>query len=223
MELRILSLNVRLWAKENNPLKPHFWLWRTFKQARLFRRIKPDIICLQEVEKPVGRFLLGLWKYRGFDTHTRIPIYIRKDLDAISLVGFGGMPKDNGHGISKIMLFFEDKSVVVQNGHYSWDTEQIKEELKHGYTETTIFCGDTNVSRDKFISNLKKYVGLEDEDFIVYPKEPEGSTYVAYSDPSYNGDIDQFGYVGANPPKAEVTILPDKVSDHFPILATIEI
>lgn len=221
MKLKIVSLNVRLWTKENNPFKPHFWLWRTFKQARLFRRENPDIICLQEVEKPVGKFLLGVWDYKGFFTDTRIPIYVRKHFCA---EGFGGSNTTNGHGFSRIMLFLDKDIFVIQNSHYSWEPKYIEQELKCWYPGYTIICGDMNTSKEGFINNLKNYSYLKDGDFIIYPKEPEGPTYISYTEPQKNyGDIDHFGYIGHNPPKAEVTILPDKVSDHFPILAKFEI
>jgi len=234
MELKILSLNVRLWTKENNPFKPHFWLWRTLKQAKLFHRENPDIICLQEVQKPVGKFLLRLWKYKGFFTDTRIPIYIKKPLLQPSKGGYdfyphfsGGTSKENGHGTSSVDFYQPEavhRSFSIQNCHHSWETDKFTEEIKDGYWEPTIFCGDMNISRDRFIQQLKDITWLSDKELTVYPKTPEGPTYVSYGEPlKYRGDIDQFGYVGKNPPKAKVIILPDKVSDHFPILATIEI
>ena len=229
MEPRIISLNVRLWTKENNPFKPHFWLWRTFKQAGLFRRENPDIICLQEVEKPVGRFLLGLWNYKGFAIDTRIPIFVKKSFlkqfTTYRCVSVCGNADTNGHGIATLSLYRTyEKPLHIQNCHYSWQTEEVKDEMEFGFCENTIFCGDMNTDINRFIDNLKEYADLNDSNFVIYPKTPEGPTYISYGEPlKYRGDIDQFGYVGFNPPKAEVVVLPDRVSDHFPILATIEI
>lgn len=224
MELRILSLNVRLWTKENNIFKPHFWLWRTFKQARLFRRENPDIICLQEVERPVGKFLLGLWGYKTIGGGTRIPIYVRKSIDALPVCINGGMPGDNGHGTNHIWLWSEEYlNLQIVNCHLSWETDKHEKEYE-AFLPNSIVCGDMNVGRDRFIENFREYAGLDDEHFLVYPKMPAGPTYISYAEPlKYRGDIDQFAYIGMLPPKAEVTILPDKVSDHFPILAKFEI
>lgn len=221
-ELRISSLNVRLWTKENNPFKSHFWLWRTFKQALLFHRESPDVICLQEVEKPVGKFLLGLWNYKTFWGNTRLPIFVKKKhvKHCNIWAHLGGTRTENGHGFTGVK--FGD--TIIKNCHFSWTVKEIEHEYSRGWRKNMIFCGDMNVSKDRFIYNLKDYSNLREDMFIVYPKTPEGLTYISYDESiKYRGDIDQFGYIGDNPPKAEVTILSDNVSDHFPILATIEI
>lgn len=231
MELNIQSLNVRLWTKENNPFKPHFWLWRTFKQAIMFLVKNPDVICLQEVQKPVGGFLLGLWRYKGFGVGTRIPIYVKKKTLRKKFVVFnsdiyGGTEKTNGHG-SNILLCRtrgnKDFLFNIQNCHLSWTTEEIKKEMRCGFVYNTIFCGDMNVGKDSFINNLKKYSYLEDDEFTVYPKTPTGPTYISYDNPENKGDIDQFGFVGKTAPEATVTVLPNKLSDHFSMLAKFEI
>ena len=80
-----------------------------------------------------------------------------------------------------------------------------------------------NVRKDSFINNLKKYSYLEDGEFIVYPKTPTGPTYISYDNPDNKEDIDQFGFVGKTAPEATVTVLPNKLSDHFPVIAKFEI
>jgi len=231
MELKIQSLNVRLWTKENNPFKPHFWLWRTFKQAIMFLVESPDVICLQEVQRPVGGFLLGLWRYKGFSTNSRIPIFVKKKTLRKKFVVFdtdihGGTDKTNGHGSNILHCrAISPQSYIfnIQNCHLSWATEEIKKEMRCGFVYNTIFCGDMNVRKDSFINNLKKYSYLEDGEFIVYPKTPTGPTYVNYDNPNNKEDIDQFGFVGKTAPEATVTVLPNKLSDHFPVIAKFEI
>lgn len=219
-EIKIQSLNVRVWTKEISIFKPHFWLWRTFKQALLFHRESPDVICLQEVEKPIGKFLLGLWNYKTFWGNTRLPIFVKKKYAKHCNIWahLGGTRAENGHGFTGVK--FGD--TIIKNCHFSWTTEDIKYEYSRGWRKNMIFCGDMNISKDRFIYNLKEYAGLSEDTFVVYPKTPEGPTYISYAEPfKYQEDIDQFGYIGNNPPDAEVTVLPDKVSDHFSILAKI--
>lgn len=234
MELKILSLNVRVWTKCLDPFKwNEFILPRLIRMRRLFHREDPDIICLQERMYPLGKFLLGLRKYTEYgDKDCRLPIFVKNNIkgsrvDIFNFVSFGGKDADNGHGISIFQFVALDAPyplvLNIQNCHYSWETDKLKGELYYGFYDGTIFCGDMNTDRQKFLSNLRQYTSLGGP-IVLYDKTPVGPTYISYDEPiKYRGDIDQFGFIGKLPPKAEVTILPDKVSDHFPILAKITI
>lgn len=227
MEISILSLNVHIWIKDLNPFNwKKFFIPRTVKMGKLFKRENPDVICLQERIYPLGRFALGLWKYKAFGSaKCRLPIYVKKSLLKQFIysnnVEIMGTVDDNGHGLNILNLRNVSSIVRIQNCHHSWDSEKFKEEMSCGYYTNTIFCGDMNNNKYRVLSTYAS-LGFE-EPIKVYDKTPEVNTYIGFDNTKTPADIDHFGYVGDDAPAAEVKVLPDVLSDHLPVIAKIAI
>ena len=244
-KFRLLSLNVRIWTKSLDPRKwEQWWLPRTIKMRRLFRKgpkdlnpeetwIKPDIICLQERIYPLGKLLLGLWGYKACGSRkSRLPVYLRRKTFRgyeIHVKQYCGTVKENGHGHTFITFINKSnrKYFSIQNSHFSFNEEDVKREIQNSFYGSTIFCGDFNLTKDKFMKVFRKVYSYTD--LVFFDKEPKGApTYRSFEKPdtSYS-DIDQFGYVKFDDSEfsasGHCTIFPDRLSDHYPILVEIEI
>lgn len=241
-KFRLLSLNVRIWTKCLNPLKwEEWWLPRTIKMRRLFRKgpkdlgpdetwVKPDIICLQERIYPLGKFLLGLCGYRAFGSHkSRLPIYVKRSSFKgyeFVVMEYCGTVNDNGHGHTILSIGKNGEELFkIQNTHHSFQKEDIEREINHGFYPDTIFCGDFNLTKDRY---MKIYGQIPNTyDLVFFNKEPKGApTYRSFENPdtSYS-DIDQFGYTAGCEinPTGKCTIFSDRLSDHYPILVEFEV
>lgn len=212
MELKIQSLNVRLWTKENNPFKPHFWLWRTFKQAIMFLVESPDVICLQEVQRPVGGFLLGLWRYKrygGWKCHT--PIYVKKKLNSHWYWDYKF--DNNGHETLSVVV----DGVLISNCHLSWAKENLLQAFGNilPLLDNEILCGDFN-------SNLN-YIKRVAEQPLVSIREQFCSsdvpTFYNYNSLGTSCEIDHFFITQTSILKPiNYTVYCDPtLSDHCPI------
>ena len=239
MKLTILSLNLRIWTKHVSPCDENFWLKRTCQQAALFDEYKPDIICVQERIWPVGQELLGLNDYKVFGgRNCRLPIYVKKSFlktvytEQLNITG--GTGKENGHGCNTIYIHLnEDKSkwFYLQNTHLPSDINETAKIIQDGndFDTNTLFCGDFNWSLPDFLWIVRNKTSVSPDKFKFIDKEPAGApTFISYDNPDNQRDIDQFGYVKYlggkdNPIKANCVILPERTSDHFPLLATFEI
>ena len=229
-KIKILSLNVHIWVRDLNPHKwEQFCLPRTIKMLRLFRREKPDIIGLQERIQPLGKVLLGLFSYKVFSSReSRIPVYVRKSVAKAYDMKLRkqnlGTAKDNGHGVTIVTMWHEGNPIYIQNCHYSLTDVEFMNELQYGFLPNTIFFGDLNRTKEKFASKFHKH---RTSDQIVFAdKTPTGQpTYMSYGEPVKMSDIDHIGYVAYSgfAPKITCKVLPDRLSDHYPILAEVEL
>lgn len=228
MVFKILSLNVRVWTRNLNPFKwEHFWLPRTVKTRELFKRESPDIICLQERLYPLGKVAFGLWDYEVFGSpECHIPIYVKKsflkEFTNSHNVEMMGTKETNGHGVNILTLKNSEKEFHIQNCHYSWEFDKLKNEMSCSCFSDTIFCGDMNNPKNK-IRLTYSQLELSTNPMIIYDKTPAVDTYVNFDDESVHADIDMFGYVGENVPDVDVRVLPDMVSDHRPLIANVKI
>jgi len=232
MRLRLLSFNIHIWVKDRDPREKKWWIPRTLKiRSLLLRKMKmdddemksPDVICIQERMWPIGKILLGLWGYKAFGGwRSRTPIYVKRDLikkyNVRLLHQFHTTEKENGHGINVVAF----ANFNIQNSHYSFERELLEEEIRQGFLPNTIFCGDFNKNKYYFTTIYKS---VRDDELLFFDKIPEGApTYKSYENPDTVADID---YVGTNfgfdTIKAKCRILPDELSDHYPILAEIEL
>lgn len=228
-KIKILSLNVHIWVRDLNPRKwEQFCLPRTIKILRLFRREKPDIIGLQERIQPLGKVLLGLFSYKVFSSReSRIPVYVRKSVAKAYNMKLRkqnlGTAKDNGHGITIVSMWHEGNPVYLQNCHYSL-TNEVTQEVQYGFLPNTIFFGDLNRKKENFANIYHKQRGSKQ--MIFADKTPTGQpTYMSFGEPVKMSDIDHIGYVVESgfAPKITCKVLPDRLSDHYPILAEVEI
>lgn len=234
MTFTILSLNVHIWVRDLNPFKWHqFWLPRTIKMIRLFRREKPDVICLQERIYPLGKVLLGLWGYMALMSRkSRIPIYVKRSFlrkngfNAKMAFEYAGTAKDNGHGISTTMLWQDKWYLYIVNCHHSFDRQTLMREIRHELSNALV-CGDLNCERPRYADI---WTQVKKGRIWFVPKEPTNApTYHCFDKPEETRDIDHFYFTTSNEAspfkyfKISCKVLPDDLSDHYPILAEVEI
>ena len=229
MELTILSLNLRIWTKHKSPCDENFWLKRTCQQAALFDKYDPDIICVQERIWPVGQMLLGLTDYKVFGNRCcRLPIFVKKSLckeyDVYEEYQYAGTGKDNGHGHNVISIHQKGTlpvpdyaTIFIQNSHLSLEPTNMEAEINNGFRSNTIVCGDFNTSIHTFYRRWRE-VRPDKDNILLYYDEGDPPTYISYNDPNYKANLDHFGVVGRQV-QCTHEILPERTSDHFPILA----
>lgn len=213
--MKIVSLNIRKWSRDRNPFDwNHWWIVRTWRQRKFFKKENPDVICLQEKWFPVGKLLLGLWKYKcygGWKCH--IPIYIKKDLD--NHWYWDAKFDNNGHGTLSIMvnsnsMFNQD--VLITNCHFPWQEPKFKECMDKVFPtlENEIVCGDFNCGRNRINKLIPQ---------INFIKEQESDTFQNYKHPEQHGEIDYF----LIPDDFTLSVVSQrtldtyKLSDHKPI------
>ena len=76
--LLILSFNVREWTRDTDESQDTYWKRRMEAMEKMIGDVNPDIICLQEVLPPVGRYIPD--EYRTAGVSVSHPIYVRKGL-----------------------------------------------------------------------------------------------------------------------------------------------
>ena len=145
------------------------------------------------------------------------------------MLRYGATEMFNGHGVNVVGIFdkgtkkhtVENAICLIQNCHYSWETDRLNEELGYGFDHNTIACGDFNATVDTFYDKWKQSP-RKDDPLYLYRDEGDQPTYISYSNPEDKRNLDHFAVTDLKC-KLIHTILPEKTSDHFPISATITI
>lgn len=209
--LVILSFNVREWTRDTDESKDTYWKRRMEAMEKMIGDVDPDVICLQEVLPPVGRYIPEGYKSAGLSVSH--PIYIRKTM------------KSSGHRFS---IFWESCSVSgikIINVHSRWEAKIVTrtvEQVNGQLTGKDVACGDWNT----FLKNINE-AGLKMESARVILGIPEEDTFANFSRPAEShGAIDHFFVNGLTP--LSYAMITDgygvpKISDHYPIVLKIRI
>lgn len=207
--MRILSFNVREWTRDTDEKAPTYWKTRMESMERMIQDIDPDIICLQEVLPPVGRYVPD--GYKGAGVSVSHPIYVKKGL------------KYSGHRFSIFWEACTVEGIKIINVHSRWESKIVKRTVNQVNAQLTgkdVACGDWNTSLKSITS-----AGLEMESARVLLEVPEDDTFTNFTRPEKShGAIDHFFVKGVTP--LSYRMITDgygceKISDHYPILLEI--
>ncbi|MBQ8062050.1 MAG: endonuclease/exonuclease/phosphatase family protein [Bacteroidales bacterium] len=209
--LTILSFNVREWTRDTDESRQDtYWKRRMEAMERMIRDVDPDIICLQEVLPPVGRYVPEGYKSSGLSVSH--PIYIRKSL------------KSSGHRFSIFWEACTVSGIRIINVHSRWEAKIVArtvEQVNAQLTGKDVACGDWNT----FLKNLTG-AGLKMESARSILGIEEEDTFANFTKPESHGAIDHFFVNGLTP--LSYRMITDgygvaKISDHYPIVLKIKI
>jgi mRNA deadenylase 3'-5' endonuclease subunit Ccr4 len=252
--LRIVSYNILAPSyarRDRYPYTgPELLPWEA-RRDRLVQRITgfdADIVCLQEVEEYVFRFLqsrLEPFGFRGVYAQKAMnrpdgcaTFYSGEQLDLLEnrrhLYSDGGAAPDSGHLALKTKFAVDSRELSIVNTHIRWDEPDARGADHIGFRQVTnllqsvvpappvpvIICGDFNVEPQTHIILEIVKAGFSD-------------AYAAHSQPTANSEsrakrIDYLffrGPLSAEPDRLpeidDVTPLPSETepSDHLPICA----
>lgn len=209
--LKVMSFNIRTWTRDTDRASEYFWRTRMEAMERMIADIDPDVICFQEFLAPVGQYVPD--GYRRVGVTASHPIYVRKGL------------KTEGHRVSIYWEACKIEGVRLINVHSRWEADIIAktvEQVNAQLTGKDLACGDWNNSLDVMVRD-----GLRMESVRVALGIPEDDTFANFKRPEQShGAIDHFF---ANGVKAtSYDMVTDsygcaKISDHYPIVTTIEL
>ena len=207
--LLILSFNVREWTRDTDDSQDTYWKRRMEAMSRMIGEVKPDVICLQEVLPPVGRYITD--DYRTVGVSVSHPIFVRKGL------------KVSKHRFS---IFWESclvQGVKIINVHSRWESKIVARTVSQVNSQLTgldVACGDWNTS----LSSVKK-AGLLMDSAREMLGIAEDDTFINFTRPDKShGAIDHFFVKGVSPTSYKMITEGygvSKMSDHFPIVLTI--
>ena len=207
--MRILSFNVREWTRDTDEKAPTYWKTRMEAMERMIKDVNPDIICLQEVLPPVGRYVPD--GYKGVGVSVSHPIYVKKSL------------KYSGHRFSIFWEACTVEGIRIINVHSRWESKIVTRtvgQVNGQLTGKDVACGDWNT----FLKNIKD-AGLKMESVRVLLGLPEEDTFTNFTRPEQShGAIDHFFVKGVTP--LSYRMITDgygckKMSDHYPIVLEI--
>ena len=67
--LRILSFNIREWTRDLDAKGEYYWRDRMEAMTKMLEDMDPDVICLQEVLPPAGRYVPEGYRRVGIGEH----------------------------------------------------------------------------------------------------------------------------------------------------------
>ena len=204
--LTVLSFNVREWTRDTDHGQDTYWKRRMEAMERMIKDVGPDIICLQEVLPPVGRYIPEGYKVAGLSVSH--PIYVRKEY------------RPSRHRFSIFWEACNVNGVRIINVHSRWEAKIVARtvgQVNGQLTGRDIACGDWNT----FLGNIRE-AGLEMESARALLGIPEEDTFANFSRPEQShGAIDHFFVKGVTPLSYRMVTdgygVP-KMSDHFPII-----
>ena len=206
--LVIMSFNVRDWTRDTDKSQDTFWKKRMESMRKMIEDISPDIICLQEVLPPVGRYIPEGYKSVGLSVSH--PIYIRETLSA------------SKHRFS---IFWEScvvSGLKIVNVHSRWESDIVARTVANVNGQLTgrdVACGDWNT----FLGTLLE-AGLKMESARTILGIPETDTFTNFTKPESHGAIDHFFVNGVKPLSYRMITEgygSPRISDHYPIVLTI--
>ena len=207
-DLKILSLNVRVWTRDTDRDSPHYYRTRMEAMERMLRDQDPDIICLQEMMVPIGRYIPD--GYRRIGISLRHPIYVRK----------GIRTSDYQHHTNWDSVLCDGLQII--NIHSSWEKEVLERDVRGvnaALTDRAVACGDWN----NRLPAIQK-AGLQMQEAGEFVEKPEGDTFINFTNPSSHGVIDYFFLKGLRPTGYEMITDGygcERISDHYPIVLTL--
>lgn len=207
--LLILSFNVREWTRDTDESQDTYWKRRMEAMEKMIGDVNPDIICLQEVLPPVGRYIPD--EYRAAGVSVSHPIYVRKGL------------KVSKHRFS---IFWEScmvQGVKIINVHSRWESKIVARTVSQVNSQITgrdVACGDWNTFLTSIknaglqLDSAREILGIDEKDTFINFTRPEKS----------HGAIDHFFVKGVSPTSYRMITEGygvSKMSDHFPIVLRI--
>lgn len=209
--MSVLSFNVREWTRDTDRSSPTYWKNRMGAMERMIKDLDPDVICLQEVLPPVGRYIPD--NYRRVGLSVSHPIYVKKPLKA------------SRHRFSIFWDACTVNGTRVVNVHSRWEkriVERTVNQVNRQLTGYDIACGDWNT----FLRNIQE-AGLKMESARSLLGVPEEDTFINFSRPEEShGAIDHFFVNGLTPLSYDMITdgygVP-RMSDHYPVLLTVQL
>ena len=207
--MKVLSFNVREWTRDTDSNSPAYWKKRMGAMEMMVKDLDPDVICLQEVLPPAGRYIPD--NYRRVGLSVSHPIYVKKPLKA------------SRHRFSIFWDACTVNGTRVVNVHSRWEKKIVARtvnQVNRQLTGCDIACGDWNTS----LRNIQE-AGLKMESARSMLGIPEDDTFINFSRPEEShGAIDHFFVNGLTP--LSYAMITDgygvpRMSDHYPIVLTV--
>lgn len=212
--MKIISLNIRKWSRDLNPFDwNHWWVVRTWRQRKFFKKEKPDVICLQERWWPIGKLFLGLWGYECYGGwRCPIPVYVKKRIGAFSL---NKELLPNGHGFNEVST----EKIDIMNVHLPFDaSSNYLRDVIFPLASNEIACGDFNMGLFLLKNSVKNTIYSLRE----LQQLPPDDTFQNYTHQGQHGEIDHFITCTVIPASYELGSNGGyKLSDHKPIICEI--
>lgn len=209
--LKVMSFNMRVWTRDKDRDSEYFWRTRMEAMERMIEDIDPDVICFQEFLAPAGKYVPD--RYRRVGVTASHPIYVRRGI------------KSRGHAVTIYWDACTVEGVRIFNIHSRWESDIIARTVKQVNNRLSgrdLACGDWNNPLSVMVRE-----GLEMESVRSMLGVPEDDTFANFKHPEQShGSIDHFFVNGIR--ATTYRMVTDsygckKISDHFPIVAEIEI
>ena len=208
--LRILSFNVREWTRDRDESGEYYWRRRMEAMTRMIEDVDPDVICLQEVLPPVARYVPDGYSRVGVGVSH--PIFVRDTINA------------SKHSFAVFWEACTVSGIRIVNVHSRWEKDIVERTVKQVNGQLTgrdVACGDWNTGLRSIES-----AGLQMQSARTMLGEPETDTFANFTKAESHGAIDHFFVNGVTP--VSYRMITDgygvsRISDHWPILLTIEI
>ena len=208
--LRILSFNVREWTRDRDESGEYYWRRRMEAMTRMIEDVDPDVICLQEVLPPVARYVPDGYSRVGVGVSH--PIFVRDTINA------------SKHSFAVFWEACTVSGIRIVNVHSRWEKDIVERTVKQVNGQLTgrdVACGDWNTGLRSIESS-----GLQMQSARTMLGEPETDTFANFTKAESHGAIDHFFVNGVTP--VSYRMITDgygvsRISDHWPILLTIEI
>ena len=208
--LRILSFNVREWTRDRDESGEYYWRKRMEAMTRMIEDVDPDVICLQEVLPPVARYVPDGYSRVGIGVSH--PIFVRDTMNA------------SKHSFAVFWEACTVSGIRIVNVHSRWEKDIVERTVKQVNGQLTgrdLACGDWNTG----LRSLES-AGLQMQSARTMLGEPETDTFANFTKAESHGAIDHFFVNGVTP--LSYRMITDgygvsRISDHWPILLTIEI
>ena len=208
--LRILSFNIREWTRDLDAKGEYYWRDRMEAMTKMLEDMDPDVICLQEVLPPAGRYVPE--GYRRVGIGVSHPIYVRKSLKA---------------GKHSFAIFYEACTVAgvrIVNVHSRWEqwiVERTVRQVNKQLTGRDVACGDWNTGLNAIVN-----AGLQMQSARTMLSVPEDDTFANLTKMESHGAIDHFFVNGVTPVAYRMVTEGygvSRISDHWPIVLELEI
>lgn len=211
MGLLILSFNARLWTRDLSPKSEYFWLKRMRAMNNMIKRLKPDIICFQEMNFPASLFIPWKYKHIGFGPSHRI--YVKR----------GMKTRKHSYRIhtEAVEVLFNGTWWKIVNVHSHWSREIIDKDIQriNGLYQSWgdkhfVACGDFNNFAEDIHGNIVPIIYNEVDTFSNFTKDWSHGVIDHFMTPMTTY---KFGVVTeANDIAKEYGVI--KMSDHLPIM-----
>ena len=206
--LRILSFNIREWTRDRDSKGEYFWRNRMEAMTKMIEAVDPDVICLQEVLPPAGRYVPEGYKRVGVGVSH--PIYVRDSMKA------------SKHSFAIFWEACNVEGIRIINVHSRWEQEIVERtvrQVNEQLPDRAVACGDWNTG----LASITR-AGLQMQSARALLSEPETDTFANFTKAESHGAIDHFFVKGVTPVSYRMIINGygvSRISDHWPIVLDI--